>query len=193
MVEMERVITQLTWQDLYLKACRFAAQAHHGQTVPDSDIPYLMHLSLVSMEVIASFSAEPDVDTALAVQCALLHDVIEDTSVTYEQVLAAFGQAVADGVMALTKDRMLPTKQEQMADSLRRIREQPREVWMVKLADRITNLHVPLPSWTTEKIRKYEAEAVTILDALGMASSYLADRLRGKIAAYDAYLTKDAP
>lgn len=175
----------IPWQDHYIKAYRFAALAHNGQTVPDTDIPYLMHLSLVSMEVIASFAAEPARDGALAVQCALLHDVIEDTAITYEQVLSAFGQSVAAGVLALTKDADLPTKQEQMADSLRRIREQPHEVWMVKLADRITNLQPPPSYWTLEKKIKYQAEAVTILDALGEASTFLAERLRGKIDAYD--------
>ncbi|MBT0895669.1 HD domain-containing protein [Geobacter hydrogenophilus] len=181
-------MTQLTWQDLYIKAYRFAALAHSGQTVPDTDIPYLMHLSLVSMEVIASFSAEPDVDTALAVQCALLHDVIEDTAITYEQVLADFGPMVAAGVLALTKDERFPSKQEQLADSLRRIREQSREVWMVKLADRITNLQPPPSYWTTEKRQSYRAEAVSILDSLGEASPCLAGRLREKIDAYAVHL-----
>ena len=176
------------WQEHYIKAYRFAAQAHNGQTVPDTDIPYIMHLSLVSMEVIASCAAEPGRDAELAVQCALLHDVIEDTATTSEQVLSAFGPSVAAGVLALTKNENLPTKPEQMADSLCRIREQPHDVWLVKLADRITNLQPPPSYWTVEKIRKYQTEAVTILDALGDASDYLAKRLRGKIAVYDQYL-----
>lgn len=180
-------MTTHIWQDEYISAYRFAALAHRGQTVPDTDIPYLMHLSLVSMEVIASFAAEPGRNSALAVQCALLHDVIEDTAVSYEQVIASFGQEVADGVHALTKDETLPTKQEQMADSLRRIRTQPREVWLVKLADRITNLQPPPSYWSGDKIKRYQAEAVTILDALGEASDYLATRLQRKIAAYDQY------
>ena len=143
-----------TWQDHYIKAYRFAALAHNGQKVPDTDIPYLMHLSLVSMEVVASFAAEPGCDCGLAVPCALLHDVIEDTATTYEQVLETFGQQVADGDMALIKDEKLPTKQEQMADSLRRISEQPPEVCMVKLADRINNLQ-PHSYWTLEKKKKF--------------------------------------
>jgi (p)ppGpp synthase/HD superfamily hydrolase len=75
-----------------------------------------------------------------------------------------------------------------MEDSLRRIRQQPREVWRVKLADRITNLQPPPSYWTPEKRGKYRAEAVTILDALGEASPFLATRLRGKIEAYGEFL-----
>ncbi len=181
-----------SWQDHYINAYRFAALAHDGQKVPGTGIPYLMHLSLVSMEVIASFAVEPACNCALAVQCALLHDVIEDTPTSYDLVHEVFGKDVADGVAALTKDEKLPTKQEQMADSLRRIREQPAEVWRVKLADRITNLQPPPSHWSTEKKLSYRSEAVTILDALGAASPYLAERLQAKIAAYAEHIDSRA-
>ena len=116
-------------QDNYTQAYRFAAQAHLGQKVPGTDLPYIMHLSFVSMEVIAALGVELGRDGNLAVQCALLHDVIEDTDVTFDQVEAAFGQAVAHGVLALSKDATIE-KSRQMQDSLRRIQQQPREVWM---------------------------------------------------------------
>jgi (p)ppGpp synthase/HD superfamily hydrolase len=124
--------------------------------------------------------ADPD----LAVQCALLHDVLEDTPATYAEVAARFGVAVADGVLALTKNKALPSKAEQMADSLTRIRQQPSEVWIVKLADRITNLQPPPAHWDAAKIADYQAESGTILDALGEADGWMAERLRGKIAGY---------
>lgn len=170
-------------QDAYIQAYHFAAQAHHGQLVPGTDIPYLMHISLVCMEVTAALHAEPAGDPSLAVQCALLHDVIEDTPATFDSVRDAFGAAVANGVQALTKDKRLE-KSQQMEDSLRRIRQQPREVWLVKLADRITNLQPPPATWTPAKITAYQAEARQILAALGGASPLLAARLEQKIAAY---------
>lgn len=48
--------------------------------------------------------------------------------------------AVAGGALALTKDENIADKTEKIADSLHRIKLQPRESWMVKLADRVTNL-----------------------------------------------------
>jgi (p)ppGpp synthase/HD superfamily hydrolase len=51
---------------------------------------------------------------------------------------------VISGVAALTKDETLPSKQEQMIDSLKRLKFEPKCVQMVKLADRITNL-APAP------------------------------------------------
>jgi (p)ppGpp synthase/HD superfamily hydrolase len=121
------------------------------------------------------------------VQCALLHDVIEDTEVSYAQVAETFGTEVAEGVSALSKNPDLE-KSQQMADSLQRIRQQPKAVWMVKLADRICNLQPPPHYWTREKCARYREEAHVILNALGEASPYLAERLRIKIADYAVYL-----
>ena len=177
-----------TWtQEDYIQAYQFAAQAHQGQTFPGTDLPYLMHLSFVSMEVIAALAVEPQKNEALAVKSALLHDVIEDTSITFEQVADSFGVAVAQGVLALSKDKSLP-KVEQMADCLRRIKEQPSEIWMVKMADRISNLQAPPPYWNQEKIKRYQTEARSILEALQEASPYLQERLRHKIDQYGSFI-----
>jgi (p)ppGpp synthase/HD superfamily hydrolase len=173
-----------TWdRDLYIKACRFAAQAHRGQLLPGSDLPYLMHLNLVSMEILAALSAEPQHDGNLAVQCALLHDTIEDTDTSYAQIESMFGISVADGVVALSKNPNLEQSQR-LVDSLERIKQQPIEIWMVKLADRITNLQPPPPHWERAKIMRYRDEAIEIHTALQAASPYLASRLAAKIRSY---------
>jgi (p)ppGpp synthase/HD superfamily hydrolase len=170
-------------QELYIKACRFAAIAHRGQIVPGSDLPYLLHLNFVSMEIIAALTVESGYDGDLAVQCALLHDTIEDTNTTYEQIRSSFGTRVADGVQALSKNPDLE-KSQRLTDSLTRIKQQPIEIWMVKLADRITNLQPPPAHWTNEKILRYREEAVEIHTQLQSASPYLASRLAGKIHNY---------
>lgn len=174
-------------QESYITAYKFAAAAHQGQTIPGTPLPYIMHLSFVSMEIIAALSEECGRDETLAIQSALLHDILEDTPTPYEQVAAQFGQAVADGVLALTKNAALP-KSEQMADSLHRIRQQPPEIGMVKLADRITNLQAPPPHWPADKIRSYQEEAITIYAALKHSSPYLAARLWYKIDVYQNYI-----
>jgi (p)ppGpp synthase/HD superfamily hydrolase len=170
-------------RELYIKACRFAAQAHQGQLIPGSELPYLLHLNLVSMEILAALSAEPGHDGDLAVQCALLHDTIEDTDTSYEQIASMFGVKVADGVAALSKNPALE-KSQQLVDSLERIELQPIEIWMVKLADRITNLQPPPPHWTKEKIVRYRHEAIAIHTHLQTASPFLASRLAEKIQNY---------
>lgn len=171
-------------QESYAAAWRFAARAHEGQKEPVESLPYLLHLGSVAMETLGALRETPGLDEDLAVQCALLHDAIEDTAVRYDDVAAAFGEAVARGVLALSKDASLP-KAEQMADSLRRIRAQPHEVWIVKMADRTCNLRPPIPRhWGHAKAIGYRDEATRILDALGDASDFMARRLREKIDAY---------
>ena len=177
--------------DIYIKAWNFASQVHGVQRVPGTGAPYINHIGLVTMEVIAALPHADINAPDLAIQCALLHDTIEDTACTYDHIRAEFGQHVAAGVQALSKNTALATKAEQMHDSLRLIRQQPREVWMVKLADRITNLQPPPPHWKQQKIASYQQEASLILDQLGPANNYLAQRLAEKITTYDQFSAPD--
>ena len=180
----------LSWDpEKYTAAWNYAAHAHNnGKTVPGTDIPYINHIGNVAMEVMtaivrsASFK-KPD----LAIQCALLHDVIEDTNETYESVYDNFGAEVADGVQALSKNKQLKTKEERMADSLERIKSQPHEVWIVKMADRITNFQRPPLYWVKVKINKYKNEALLIDNELKDADEYLSNRLKEKIDFYERY------
>ena len=168
--------------EVYLQALNFAARAHGDQKTPIG-LPYVVHLSTVCMELLRALQAEPRREGDFAVSCALLHDVLEDTQTPHAAVEKEFGARIAAGVAALSKNEAL-AKSERMADSLRRIRQQPPEVAMVKLADRITNLAPPPPHWTPEKIAAYRAEAEQILDALGEASPFLAARFRERLDRY---------
>ena len=181
-----------TWsQEKYIRALKYAAEAHSGQTVPGSDLPYIVHVTMVAMEVIAALAHEGGLDGDLAVQCALLHDVIEDAGISYKKLAAEFGLAVADGVLALSKNGDFESKHDQMQDSLERIREQPKEIWMVKLADRITNLQPPPGHWGVDKITSYREEGREILNKLGEGCPYLSVRLRQKIAEYSIMALAD--
>ncbi len=188
---------QKMWdQDLYIKAWNFASNAHSKQFMPGSDIPYVNHIGLVAMEVMSAICQkkkkkmalyQPIKNANLAVVCALLHDTIEDTAVSFNDIVKHFDETTAYGVLALTKDKRLPSKQEQMLDSLQRIKQQSLEIGMVKLADRITNLQPPPHYWTPKKINNYRNEAQTILDTLGHTNEYLAQRLADKIKNYQQY------
>lgn len=156
--------------DHYAHAWAFATRAHHGQTYGGARegerIAYINHLASVAAELIWALPATPDYDGKLAVQCALLHDTLEDTAVTYAELAAEFGEAVAQGVAALSKNPALPDKAAQMQDSLARIRQQPKEIWSVKVADRISNLYEPPYYWNNERKIAYRREAQFILDNL---------------------------
>ena len=171
--------------DVYVKAYEFAAERHNGQMVPGSTLPYITHVSLVSVELLHAIEDCDDPD--FAVQTALLHDVLEDTETAYDELVSRFGVQVADAVLALTKDRNLP-KSEQMADSIARVKRQPRDIWIVKMADRIVNLRQPPVTWTTEKKHSYLASSTMIHEELRSASDALGERLAGKIREYRAYV-----
>ena len=168
--------------DRYVDAMRFAAAAHGAKKELGSDLPYLVHVVSVAAEVIAALPVLGDIDRDLAVTCALLHDTVEDTGVTLDVIDKRFGAAVAAGVAALTKHKALGD--QAMADSLQRIKQQPREIAIVKLADRITNMSSPPTAWSKDKCTSYRAEAGMIADALGYASPELEARLRARMAAY---------
>lgn len=176
-------------QENYIEVLEFATIAHGEQKTPKG-YPYLAHITSVAMEVInACEKSNLDEKKAdIAISCALLHDVIEDTNITYDELYVKFGEDVANGVEALTKDKTLSSKQEQMRDSIERLLTQPYEVQMVKLADRITNLGTPPKHWDNKKIKDYQKEASFILSCLGNSNIYLSNRLKEKIENYNNFI-----
>ncbi len=180
--------------DLVQKAWGFASLHHRGQTyggpIDGERIEYLNHIGSVAMEIMWALQTDTETNGDFAIQCAILHDTIEDTHVKYEMVNTEFGEKVANGVLALSKNPNLPTKEEQIRDSLKRIQQQPREVWMVKLADRINNLSSPPFYWDNQKILSYRDEAQIIYSELQSASVPLAERLKERIEAFPQFLKR---
>lgn len=169
----------------------YALMAHGEQKTPHG-LPYSMHLFSVAAEVIAALSIEPlsyD-ENNVAIACALLHDINEDTSfkVTKDSPIAGAKEVIVKGVAALTKDKSLSSKELQMMDSLRRLKSRQNCVAMVKLADRITNLGIPPEHWDIAKKRAYVHEAKLILEELGYSHQTLAKTLEEKIKNYTLYL-----
>lgn len=172
--------------EIYKRAFAYALKAHKEQKTPEG-LPYSFHIVSVATEIINSLSQHHiSYDEAnIAVCCALLHDVNEDTDARVSNDLKVSNiEKVIEGVEALTKNTKLPTKQEQMKDSLTRLKQQPKCVQMVKLADRITNL-APAPDfWNKAKRQAYVNEAKMILEALKDSNPYLANKLQSKIENY---------
>lgn len=176
-------------QKLYQQAISYAAEKHaqNNQKIPGTNLPYVVHLSNVAMELLVASSANDGFNMEFAVQVALLHDLIEDTDTTCEEIEDRFGVDIMNAVKALTKNKKLP-KDQQLADSLIRINKLQPEVWAVKLADRITNLQPPPQHWDNEKIIQYQKEARTIYDELKQGNDFLANRLKQKIEEYSDYI-----
>jgi len=120
------------------KAFRFARQWHEGQ-MRSSGEPYMMHPLKVS-HILADMRMDQ-----VAMETGLLHDVVEDTSVTLDQVRKEFGDEVArcvDGVTKLSKLDFYSAEDRQ-AESFRKMllaMVEDIRVMMVKLADRLHNM-----------------------------------------------------
>ncbi len=97
-------------QDYYQKAINFAGMKHADQNIPGSNTSYMVHLSNVAMEIILSSQHGPDCyqeefDCEFAVQVALLHDLLEDTSTTFDEIKEVFGENIARAVLPYQKMR----------------------------------------------------------------------------------------
>jgi len=178
-------------QEIYQRAMKYAGEQHKDQKVPGLESNYLLHLSNVAMEVIMAYNSSPSFDLRYAIQLAILHDTIEDTNSTYNEISELFGEEVAEGVQALTKNESLQTKEDQMLDSLNRIKKKKDEVGLVKLADRITNLQKPPKHWPNEKVIEYAIEAKLISERLAKKNKYLNERIELKIQEYERYAKEE--
>lgn len=171
--------------DLINKAIVFASIKHNGQMMMfPKDAPYSAHYFGVTLNAIElAKMCDFEIDWELLICCAIMHDTIEDTSATYEEVKENFGEKIADGVMALTKNSSL-NKKEQMRDSLERIKKQPKEISLVKLADRLLNISERVPTWEIAKQEAYRVEAQIICDELGSVCEKVKNRLQEQIDKY---------
>lgn len=199
-------IDSMTQNDIH-RAWLFASKKHNKQLYPGTNLPYIVHIGAVCLELSEALRLQSSVEyvdlTAtlltkslksvkeknslsltsceFAIVCAILHDVLEDTETTKEELEETFSVSVAEAVSSLTKNSNIKDKTEQMVDSLRRIKKQPKEVWLVKLSDRIANLSQFPNHWKVEKCMRYIKESEMILDYLHDASESLSHRLQEKI------------
>jgi (p)ppGpp synthase/HD superfamily hydrolase len=120
---------------LVLRALAFAARAHRHQTMPDGVTPYYSHVVRVTWIARELFA----LDDATALAAAALHDVLEDTTVGWEELAAEFSAPVADYVQNLSKAQDGPEEVRE-TDYLQRLKAAPEAVALIKLADIYDNL-----------------------------------------------------
>jgi len=145
--------------DIIYKAYNYALKAHEGQN-RNSGEPYIIH----PVEV-AYILADLELDLT-TIAAGLLHDVVEDTSVTYDDISKEFGNEIAELVDGVTKLGMLEykSKEEQQAENMRKMliaMAKDIRVILIKLADRLHNMRT-LKYLSPEKQKEKAQETLEI-------------------------------
>jgi guanosine-3',5'-bis(diphosphate) 3'-pyrophosphohydrolase len=151
---------------LLLKALAFAAGKHRDQRRKDAQAsPYINH-PIALADVLVNEGGVTDVEVLCA---ALLHDTLEDTATTHQELLDAFGARVARIVAEVTDDQALPKAERKRLQ----VEHAPRlsdEAKLVKLADKICNLRDvtdhPPAKWDLARRREYFEWARRVVDRL---------------------------
>jgi guanosine-3',5'-bis(diphosphate) 3'-pyrophosphohydrolase len=162
--------------ELVRKAYEFSQKHHAGQSRASGE-PYLVH-PLGVAQVLAEMKMD-----AVAISAGLLHDSVEDTSVTIVDIRKEFGEQVAHIVEGVTKISQIDfaTREEQQAENLRKMMlamVDDIRVILIKLADRLHNMRTleHLPVERQQKIAKETLEIYgPIAHRLGMG------KIRGEL------------
>jgi (p)ppGpp synthase/HD superfamily hydrolase len=149
-------------------AVAFAVERHGDQRRPAGE-PYVEHL-LEALEALVEAAGARDADTLRA---AVLHDVVEDTGTSLDEVRERFGPRVAELVDWVTKTDGTPREVY-----LARLRKAPAEAVDVKLADRLSNVQRLRTHPRPEKRASYYRETVATIVPLAADRPWFADWYR---------------
>jgi len=151
---------------LIMKALTFAAHKHRDQRRKDVDAsPYINHpISLANI-----LTNEGDVNDVEVICAALLHDTIEDTDTTAEELELAFGSVIKLIVVEVSDDTSLP-RLERKRLQIEHAAHASDKAKLVKLADKISNLRDvvvnPPETWSLERRQEYFDWAKQVIDQL---------------------------
>ena len=151
---------------MLIGALAFAADKHRNQRRKDAEAsPYINHPIMLAKIL----SVEGGVDDGPVLCAAVLHDTIEDTETSYDELVGKFGREIADVVREVTDDKSLP-KAERKHLQIEHAPGLSRAAKLVKLADKIANLRDvaehPPAQWPLERRREYFDWAKRVIDGI---------------------------
>lgn len=153
-------------KEIVNKAYNYAKSKHEGQMRKYSDLPYFSHPKAVA-RIIEELTGDPEM-----IASALLHDVVEDSDSTIEEINKEFGNRVADLVNELTnkkEERGSMTKRDYMIVKLKAMSH---DALLIKLADRYHNIQYLRKDCKITKelafIKYYYKNTLYILDNLNI-------------------------
>jgi (p)ppGpp synthase/HD superfamily hydrolase len=156
-----------------LAAAHFAAEKHAQQKRKgENGEPYFNHLLEVA-ELVAASSPHLDVELVMA---AFLHDTVEDTGITLQELEQRFGKDVADLVAEVTDDKSLPKETRKQLQVEHTPEKSPR-AQTLKLADKTSNLRAIIASppvgWSRERKLQYFEWARQVVSGIASPNEFL--------------------
>ena len=138
-----------------LKAAHFAAQKHRDQRRKDKHVsPYIIHPISVALAI----TQIGGVDDPEILAAALLHDTLEDTETTPEELEAEFGKKVCEYVLDVSDDKTLP-KDERKIRQIEHAKKISKGAALIKLGDKISNvtdvINSPPVDWDINRRKEY--------------------------------------
>jgi (p)ppGpp synthase/HD superfamily hydrolase len=155
------------------RAYQFAAARHvHQRRKGEAAEPYMNHLTEVA-ELVAQATRASDPEIIIA---AVLHDTVEDTETTADELRAMFGERVAALVAEMTDDKSLP-KQTRKDLQVQHAAHASRGAQIIKLADKTSNVRAlalsPPKDWGRERIEEYVEWAGRVVDVCRSSDPWL--------------------
>lgn len=151
---------------LILKALKFAAEKHRHQRRKDAaGSPYINHPIEVA-EKIWNVGEHGDVNTICA---ALLHDTVEDTDATFEEVDKEFGKVIGDMVREVTDDKSLPkaVRKQKQVEHAPHLSLGAKHIKLGDKASNVKDIHrTPPPDWSKERKAEYLSWTESIITTI---------------------------
>ncbi|MES2200572.1 MAG: HD domain-containing protein [Chlamydiota bacterium] len=167
-----------------LQAVSFAAEKHKSQFRKNANkTPYVIHPIGVANHIV-SIGNVYEVDVVIA---ALLHDVMDGTDATYEEIATYFGLKVVEYIQEVTGELTLSDK-EQKKQQIIEAPHQSREVAIIKLADKLHNISTlikdPSQGWSQDSLDGYFQWVHAVVDHLPDVNDPLKEAVHKTIAGY---------
>jgi guanosine-3',5'-bis(diphosphate) 3'-pyrophosphohydrolase len=171
-------------KDQILAAALFAAEKHQGQVRKDRyQTPYIIHPLGVANQLIEHARVR---DVAI-IQSALLHDTVEDTNTSLEELKEQFGERVAQYVSEVTDDKSIP-RSEQKQLQIVHASEKSEGAALIKLSDKLYNVRDvatnPPPSWDQERRDEYVRWSAEVVNSLSHQDPKLKSQFEKVVSTY---------
>jgi guanosine-3',5'-bis(diphosphate) 3'-pyrophosphohydrolase len=167
--------------EIVLKAAAFAAEKHrNGRRKDEEASPYINHPIQLAYILV-----QADVEDPVVLAAALLHDTIEDTNTTQDELEIVFGYEIANIVAECSDDKRL-SKLERKQAQIDHAAGISRKAKLVKIADKIANVSdingAPPAGWSLERKREYYDWAKQVVDRMRGTHAVLESRFDAEYA-----------